>query len=377
MMSALPTGIRKHSSRGGYEIRMRFKDPQSGESKRASAYAKTLVEAKKKLRDMQNRLDGSQSPVDRSVSLGDWARYWQTELLPVSGLKPNTIDLYRGLVSTHLMDSALAGQKMSDIRPVHLSRFMYELAASKGQSLQRNLFVVLKHLFRSAQQNGIVSSTPLAAIAPPKRAKQKVRFITDQELEKLLHRLLDSRYLPVVGLVLQTGLRRGEALGLAWDDVDLEKKALHVRFTLDAKGRRGEPKTSRSVRIIDLNSKALNLLRELRVKQNQDRLRLGQLYNSDSWNPVFRGSSGRAMSAREFLRAVQRAAKAAGLEADASKEPVGIHTLRHYVASKLLESGVEMYVVSRILGHESIKTTVDIYGHLQDSQRKSALELLA
>lgn len=83
------------------------------------------------------------------------------------------------------------------------------------------------------------------------------------------------------------------------------------------------------------------------------------------------------MSAREFLRAVQRAAKKAGLETDESKEPVGIHTLRHYVATKLLESGVEMYVVSRILGHESIKTTVDIYGHLQDRHRKDALELLA
>lgn len=376
-MSDLPTGIRKHSSRQGYEVRIRYKDPQTGESKRASAYCKTIGEAKKKLREMQNRLDGSQSPVDRSVNLGDWSSYWQRELLPMSGLKPNTIDLYRGLLLTHLMASSLAGQKMSDIRPVHISRFMHELAKSKGQSLQRNVFVVLKHLFRSAHQNGIVSSTPLTSMTPPKKAKQKVRFISDQELENLLDKLSDSRYLPVVELILQTGLRRGEALGLAWEDIDLDKKVLQVRFTLDSKGRRGEPKTSRSVRVIDLNSKALNLLRHLRVKQTQDRLRLGETYNSDPWNPVFRGSSGSAMSAREFLRAVQRAAKRAGLETNDSKEPVGIHTLRHYVASKLLESGVEMYVVSRILGHESIKTTVDIYGHLQDNQRRAALELLA
>ena len=376
-MSDLPTGIRKHSSRQGYEVRIRYKDPQTGESKRASAYCKNLVEAKKKLREMQNRLDSSQSPVDRSVNLGDWSSYWQRELLPMSGLKPNTIDLYGGLLLTHLMASSLASQKMSDIRPVHITKFMHELAASKGQSLQRNVFVVLKHLFRSAQENGIVSSTPLASLAPPRKAKQNVRFISEHELDQLLEKLSDSRYLPVVELILQTGLRRGEALGLAWEDVDLDKKVLQVRFTLDSKGRRGEPKTSRSVRMIDLNSKALNLLRQLRVKQTQDRLRLGEVYNADSWNPVFRGSSGAAMSAREFLRAVQRAAKRAGLDTYDSKESVGIHTLRHYVASKLLESGVEMYVVSRILGHESIKTTVDIYGHLQDNQRRAALDLLS
>ena len=55
----------------------------------------------------------------------------------------------------------------------------------------------------------------------------------------------------------------------------------------------------------------------------------------------------------------------------------GVHTLRHYVATRLLSNGVEMMVVSRILGHESIKTTVDIYGHLQDNQRRQALSSLA
>lgn len=376
-MSDLPTGIRKHSSRQGYEVRIRFKDPQTGESKRTSAYAKTLGEARRKLRDMQNRIEASQSPVDRLVSLGDWAIHWQKEQLPLSGLKPNTIELYLGLLNTHVMESSLASQKLSDIRPIHVSKFMHGLAMARGQSLQRNVFVVLKHLFRSAQQNGIISNTPLASIAPPRRAKQKVRFISDQEIGRLLERLSDSRYLPVVELILQTGLRRGEALGLSWEDVDLEKQVLSVRFTLDSKGRRGAPKTTRSLRTIDLNSKAQTVLRQLRLRQAEDRLRLGELYKSPDWEPVFRGSGGNPFSAREFLRAVQRAANNSGLESDSSKEPVGIHTLRHFVASKLLESGVEMYVVSRILGHESIKTTVDIYGHLKDTQRKAALELLA
>jgi integrase len=376
-MKQLPAGIRKHSSRDGFEVRVRFKDPVSGESKRSSAYAKSLNEAKSKLRQMQNRIEASQAPVDRAMSLQDWANYWSNQQLPLLGLKPNTVDLYRGLITTHILTSSMAKQKMSQIHPLHVSKFLHDLSLERGQSLQRNVFVVLKHLFRTGQQNGLVSSSPLLSLKPPKKAKQKVRFISEAELDCLLGELKSSRYLPVVEFVLQTGLRRGEALGLSWQDIDIESNVAHIRFTLDSKGRRGEPKTSRSVRVIDLNNKAQTVLRQLRLKQTQDRLRIGELYRTEEWDPVFRGEGGKALPAREFLRALQRASHRAGLESDSSKEHVGIHTLRHFVASKLLQSGVEMYVVSRILGHESIKTTVDIYGHLQDNQRKAALELLA
>jgi integrase len=376
-MKNLPTGIRRHSSRDGFEVRIRFKDPITSESKRASAYAKTLSEAKIKLRQMQNRIEESRSPVDRAVSLREWSEHWISEQLPLSGLKPNTQDLYRGLLLTHITQSSLAQLKMSQIRPIHLSRFMHDLAQQKGQSLQRNVFVVLKHLFKTAQQNGIVSSNPLALLNPPRKSKQKVRFISDQELGHLLAELRDSNYRPLVEFILQTGLRRGEVLGLSWDDVDLERGSAHIRFTLDSKGRRGQPKTSRSVRVIELNAKAAVVLRQLRLKQTREKLRLGNLYQVCEWNPVFQTASGSPMSAREFLRAIQRASQRAGLEVDVSKERIGIHTLRHYVASKLLQSGVEMYVVSRILGHESIKTTVDIYGHMQDNQMRAALNLLA
>jgi integrase len=95
------------------------------------------------------------------------------------------------------------------------------------------------------------------------------------------------------------------------------------------------------------------------------------------WNPVFQTEDGKASQPRVLLRAIQSAANRCGLNDSGHADQVGVHTLRHFVASRLLENGVEMMVVSRILGHESIKTTVDIYGHLQDNQRKQALSSLA
>ena len=373
----LPQGIRRHSTRDGFEIRIRYRDPITGVSKRASGYAKTLPEAKRKQREMLHRLDQNQRPLDDTVTFGDWLKNWQAQQLPLMGLKPNTEDLYRNLARKHLESSSLATMRLSSVAPLHLGSFMKDLGGHGGQSLLRNTYTVLTHLFESAVRNGLLRQNPLQHIKRPKQAKQEVRFLSDPEMSTLMEELAKSRYLPVAQLILQTGLRRGEALGLSWDDVDLVRQQLHVRFTLDAKGRRGSPKTSRSIRTLDLNEKAIAVLRMLKKAHSESRLRLGPLYVGCEWNPVFSTEDGKASQPRVFLRAVQNAAGRCGLDELGFADRVGVHTLRHYVATRLLTKGTEMLVVSRILGHESIKTTVDIYGHLQDDQRKQALSSLA
>jgi integrase len=377
MAESIPRGIRKVSSRDGFEIRIRFKDPITGESRRVSGYAKTLPEAKKKQRDMISRIEANQRPKDDSITLADWAISWLEVQVPLLELKPNTTDLYAGLLTKHLLSSKLGKMRMSRIAPVHVSVFIKELSEGSGQSLLRNMYTVLTHLFRSATQNGLIAKSPLEHLRRPKQKRQEVRFLADDELIAMLKELQASRYLSVAELILQTGLRRGEALGLSWDDLDIANQQLHVRYTIDAKGRRGAPKTTRSVRTLDLNIKALAVLRSLRKAQNESKLRLGGFYAECEWNPVFTTDHGKPSQPRVFLRAVQNAAKRCGLDDETQTDRVGVHTLRHYVASKLLANGVEMMVVSRIMGHESIKTTVDIYGHLQDSQRRQALTFLA
>jgi len=376
-MTNLPTGIRKHKTRDGFEIRVRFKDPITGESRRASGYAKSLPEAKRKQREMLHRIDENKRPLDDTITVGEWLRNWLDHQLPILGLKPNTVDLYRNLSHKHLSNSNLASMRISSIAPLHLNTFFQDLSEKAGQSLLRNVYTVLTHLFGSAVRNGLLSRSPLEHVRRPRQKKQEVRFLSSTEMDALMKELSGSRFWSVAQLILQTGLRRGEALALSWDEVDFNSQQLHVRFTLDAKGRRGAPKTSRSIRTLDLNTKAIGLLRSLRKAQNESRLQLGPLYAGCDWNPVFSTEDGKASQPRVFLRAVQNAAERCKLNLPGQTDRIGVHTLRHFVASKLLANSVEMMVVSRILGHESIKTTVDIYGHLQDNQRKEALSSLA
>ena len=92
-------------------------------------------------------------------------------------------------------------------------------------------------------------------------------------------------------------------------------------------------------------------------------------------NLVFTSQLGTPLVGRNVLRAIQSASIRAGLEAQGVAEKVGAHTLRHVVATRLLDGGVPMHIVSRILGHDSIDTTVNTYGHLVEAGRRSAMEL--
>ena len=208
-MTQLPAGIRRHSTRDGFEIRIRYKDPITGEPKRASGYAKTLAEAKRKQREMLHRLDQNQRPLDDTVTLGDWLKNWQDQQLPLLGLKPNTEDLYRNLARKHLESSSLVPMRLSSIAPVHLGRFFKDLGGHAGQSLLRNTYTVLTHLFESAVTNGLLRQSPLKHIKRPRQAKLEVRFLSDMEMSALINELAASRYSSVAQLILQTGLRRG------------------------------------------------------------------------------------------------------------------------------------------------------------------------
>ncbi len=376
-MALLPKGIRKHTSRAGFEVRLTSRDPLSGSPKRFSAYARTLPEAKQKLREMESRSRQSLLPIDSSVSLAKWAEEWCRDVLPNKDLSGSTKDLYKGLLHTHVISSEIGRLKISALQPLRMEKFFRSELGNSSASLKRNVYAILSHLFRDAIRARILATSPLREVPRPKSIKKEARFISQEELVNLLENLKSSRYEDVFSLILQTGLRRGEVLAISWSDVDFVKGQLHVRTSLNSRKERGPVKTAKSQRTLDLNTTALSILKRQRARQNQDKLALGNMYSPTTWDPVFTTESGSPVCPRALLRVLQNAAAKLKPENLPSESSIGIHTLRHYVASKLLTSGVDLLVVSRILGHDSIQTTVDIYGHMEDSSRKSALALLA
>lgn len=376
-MSKLPSGIRRHTTRPGFEVRVTFRDPVTMSSKRVSAYAKSLAEAKQKLRELEDRSAKNHAPSDSKMMLQDWAQVWVDEVLASKGLAQTTQDLYVSVLRSHLLNSPLGRTPLSQLTPFAIEKHMQFLGLSKSSSLQRVFFALISHLLRDAVRAKRISANPLSEVSRPKASKSEARFLSESEMELLTKALMQDRYGNVFTFILQTGLRRGEVLGLSWDDVDFENRRIQVRASLDAKKRRGPTKTQRSRRTLDLNDRAFAILSSQRLGQLEQRIKLGALYQEQAWKPVFTTPLGQPICPRALLRRLQDTANRIGLSAADNKASIGIHTLRHYVATKLIGSGVDLLVTSRILGHDSIQTTVDIYGHVEDESRRAALAKLA
>jgi integrase len=180
-----------------------------------------------------------------------------------------------------------------------------------------------------------------------------------------------GRYVSLFALLVNTGLRRGEALALQWSDVDLTRGILRVRgilSRLDGGLVVTEPKTAKSKRFVPLSEPAERLLRQVHAAQAEERRLAGSAWRQPGF--VFTTEFGEPCDPRNAFRALRAAATKAGLP------HARLHTLRHSAASVMLTRGVPRKVVSDILGHSSIAITGDIYGHVSPDVARQAMDTL-
>lgn len=159
---------------------------------------------------------------------------------------------------------------------------------------------------------------------------------------------------------------------MRWDRVDLDAGALKVAATLGRIGDRlviTAPKTDRARRTVPLSPAIVAVLRKHKANQAAEKLRAGNQWRDSGL--VITTEFGGPVDPRSFLRVIEVAAKAAGVEG------VGVHTLRHSAAVAWLESGVHIKAVADLLGHSSIAITGDVYGHTSDDTARAAVEGLS
>lgn len=298
---------------------------------------------------------------------------WIATTLAASDRKPSTKATYATLLRSQVLTDDIASKALADLRPSHVEALTVRMKA-KGcsPSTIRQTYTILRAVLETAVRDELLASNPAAKIKRPGVPRVEARYLTVAEVAVLLEAAKDSRYVPLMRLLVATGLRRGEALALRWQDVDLTNGVLRVRGTLSRIGGQlviGEPKTERSRRDVPLSPATVAMLRALKVGQTAERLKAGSLW-VDSGH-VFTTEEGQPRDPRGALRAISTIAKAAGLE------KVGLHTLRHSAATAMLEAGVPLRTVSELLGHSSVAVTGDVYGHVSTEGARSAVERLS
>jgi integrase len=234
-----------------------------------------------------------------------------------------------------------------------------------GNSSIKNYLKPLQGLLAFAVRRGLIASSPFAVLTADDRpvrgeAKQAHEW-TDDELEALFAAsaklAAGGRYdfTLLLRLVATLGLRRGEVLGLQWQDFDKDVGTLHVRRQWLDRGGYGPPKTRAGTRRIALP----DWLRDDLIA-----LRLRSRCSQDS-DPVFASTVGTPLGARNVgLRGFEPARDLAGLP-----RSLTFHDLRHAAASRLISAGLDPVTVAAVLGHEDATVTLKVYAHLFDRER--------
>jgi integrase len=264
-----------------------------------------------------------------------------------------------------------------DVRAItreHVRRLVHErLLPGHALATVRANLAPLRVLLAQAVEDGLVAANPAAAIlrgtarARTHARRRAPRFLRRAELGRLLAacRATEVRWYPFVLVLARTGMRLGEAAALRWEDVDLAEGYADVRRAF-WRGRVQEPKSSRPRRV-DLSHQVVAALDALRSEQAAHAVAADAL--PSPW--IFAASDGRAPNTDNFRRrAWRRIVRCAGVA------PLWPHCLRHTYASLLLANGESLAYVKAQLGHRSIQTTVDTYGHLAVARNRAAVNRL-
>ncbi|GAB7193396.1 site-specific integrase [Kineococcus sp. NUM-3379] len=332
-----------------------------GKRKRKYALRRTRREAATWLQEtLQAQRNGTL--VRESVTVAAWFPTY-LEKVAAPKVRASTLVNYERDFRRHI-EPSLGRIKLDKLEPRHLADlYASKTAAGLSAASVRHIHATLRRSLNVAMKWGLVSRNVALLVDPPSRREFRVEPLTVEEARLVLAAARGERLEARWVAALTLGLRQGEALGLWWEDVDLDTATLRVRRQL-ARGRAGEKatftslKSARSSRTLSMPPYLVEALRRHREAQEVERA--AALVWVDP-QLVFTTPIGSALDASNDAKAFKALLRAAGVR------PVRLHDLRHTAASLLLAQGMHPRVVMEVLGHSQIGLTMNTYSHVMPS----------
>ena len=241
----------------------------------------------------------------------------------------------------------------------------------------RTIFVVMRSIFSVALQNGFVDYHPCDYVILPKKppiAEERVPRLTEEQARELFRMTEQfSWFHSIIRFLLLTGVRSGEAFGLRWQDIDFERKIIHIRYNLMNVASRhwlDTPKTKNSIRQIAMSPSVEKLLERQKMEQAVWKTEQGAcnfLHPEMVFTTVHGNYADHNYVERKFKTFI----------AGTSFEDITLHSLRHANATLMLAAGVDLKVVSTLLGHSSIATTANLYTDVLERTKLEAARCVA
>jgi len=271
--------------------------------------------------------------------------------------KPLVVREYERSLRLHVLPT-LGGAKLSKIQRRDVQRLADDLLASGADpSTIRNALKPLQVIYRRAIEDADLAVNPCERLRLPAARGRRERIASPTEAAAQIAALrTEDRAL--WGCAFYAGLRRGELRALKWDDVDLADGLIRVERSMSSYGEAGEPKSRAGQRNVPIVAALRDLLIEHKLVTKRDS---GLVFGSSATRP-FTPTAVRKRSLTAWRRA--------------ALNPIGLHECRHTFASLLIAAGVNAKSITAYLGHASIQTTFDLYGHLMPGNEDEAVALV-
>jgi len=310
--------------------------------------------------------------------------YLKKEWLPAvkATIRPSTYGSYVQHVDCHIVPH-IGTVKLQKLSGSQVNALYAKLADTGRKDGKKGLSAMTIHHVHSclhkackdAVRWGHISRNPLDAADPPRKksdGSREMRTWSKEQLRAFLDATADERLSPLWHTIAMTGMRRGEAIGLRWSDVDLEAGRLSVRRALIPSGRDvivSEPKTIKGRRVIAIDPGTVDVLKAQAARQLDEQKEWDEAWVETGL--VFTLENGEALDPESVSRYWRQAVKMSMLP------PIRLHDLRHTHATLALQAGIHPKVVSERLGHATVSITLDTYSHAIPAMQEEAAALIA
>lgn len=342
-------------SNGRWVFEVVYDDPDTGEEKRKSFTCTSSRgrESKQKGIKFAEKLEEGDYSDIRKVTLEGWLRKYLT--VYCTHLEQTTMDGYKNYIYNHIIP-AIGKKKIGELKPLHIQQY-YNQEREKGfkYTTIRQQHAILRRAFKKAIGDGLMAKNPCDAVDAPSPEDYEPTIYSEEQYSALLNLLIGHPMEAVILLAGMCGLRRGELLGLTWEDIDLTSGILSVRRNIVSSSIGAitkAPKTKTSARTISIPSDIIPALKRLRGIGKLLTKANGKDYNPGSVSRIF----------KEFLKT--------------NKLPhIRLHDLRHFNGTMMLKYGVTEREASSRLGHSNLMMTKK-YQHVLEEMDKTSAEKL-
>jgi len=358
------------------------RNPGTGKQIQKSVYGDTEKDVRKKLTQATAAIDEGVYFEPSKLTLSAWLDIWLAEYM--GDKKFLTVKHYKAQCNTHIKP-ALGAVKLSTLKSPMIQKFYNTLKNGAGGKKPlspksiKNVHGILHKSLSQAIEIGYLKTNPTNGVILPRITKKEIQPLTDTQVSAFIKAVEGDDYATLFKVILLTGLRKSEALGLTWDNVNFETGVITVEKQLQSRPMADGGPTLESLK----NEKprrltpalfVMQLLKAHEVEQKKMRLQAGSVWQG--WSNererstalVFTNELGRYIRHETMSKRYKKIVAGLGIP-DAC-----VHDLRHTYAVISLQSGDNPKTVQEALGHHTAAFTLDVYGHVSETMRKDSAD---